>query len=420
MSCTFPIRPLLDHGLCEEEAVAATLQQAKAQREELVQKGVLQALALPEQGKASSVRGVTFHNASKKWRLELMDPATKKYVHGSFATQEDAETKASELVEEFGRQEDVVMVKKLSELKHFEPLGPQKGVRWRLGEQCWHAQIRVAGKNTAMRFRPEDFSEKEVEKSWKLAVAWRKQRETDQSKKRKVESMGVSTDSPPDTSEAHAVRAGPWHRLECQSGIPNISWCRHYARWRIQCKQAGKFKLLNVPIHPFLKKGQDEEQAVAAALRKAKTCRQKLARKGLLKPAKHIRGVRFDKTKQRWRVQLTCHVTKRSHYGGSFTTRKKAEAKARELAKDLGKQEDVVPVKKLSQLKHFEPLGLQKGVRWVCSEQCWRAGIKFSGQRKESRFRPRDLSEKEVKKAWKQAVAWRRQQEKDRGQVKKC
>ena len=33
--------------------------------------------------------------------------------------------------------------------------------------------------------------------------------------------------------------------------------------------------------------------------------------------------------------------------------------------------------------------------------------------------RPKDLSEQEVEKAWKQAVAWRKQQEKERDQVKK-
>ena len=64
-----------------------------------------------------------------------------------------------------------------SELPHFEPLGPQPGVAWVPGEKAWHARCYVGGKQKHMRFRPKDFSEKEVEKAWKQAVAWRKQQE---------------------------------------------------------------------------------------------------------------------------------------------------------------------------------------------------------------------------------------------------
>ena len=48
----FSLRPLLDQGLSEQEAVAAALRKAKAHREELVRKGILK----PEQGQHSTVR----------------------------------------------------------------------------------------------------------------------------------------------------------------------------------------------------------------------------------------------------------------------------------------------------------------------------------------------------------------------------
>ena len=35
---------------------------------------------------------------------------------------------------------------------------------------------------------------------------------------------------------------------------------------------------------------------------------------------------------------------------------------------------------------------------------------RVNGKQKHKRFRPKDLSEKEVENAWKQAVAWRKQQ----------
>ena len=172
--------------------MAAALRDAKAYREELVRKGILKPpKALnSEQGKCSTVVGVSFQNQQKKWQVKLPDATNKKRAWGGyFSSQEEAELKARELAKELGIKDiehKVVPVKHLSELKHFEPLGPQLGVKWNLGEQCWHARCSVAGKLRHMRCRPKDFSEKEVEKAWKQAVAWRKQqeKERDQAKKR--------------------------------------------------------------------------------------------------------------------------------------------------------------------------------------------------------------------------------------------
>ena len=171
---------------------------------------------------------------------------------------------------------------------------------------------------------------------------------------------------------------------------------------------------------------------MAAALREAKAHREKLVRKGLLKPpealkpkqAKHstVRGVYFSNGRQKWRTKLADPYTMKQTHGGWFVTQEEAESKARELAKELGIKDiehKVVPVKRLSELKHFEPLGSQLGVRWSLVEQCWRATFQMAGKQRYKRCRPKDFSEKEVKKAWKRAVTWRKQQEEDRNRAKK-
>ena len=113
-------------------------------------------------------------------------------------------------------------------------------------------------------------------------------------------------------------------------------------------------------------------------------------------------------------MQFIHPSTKKNLHGGCFKVKEEAEARARELAKELGLQEEVVPVKPLSEIPHFEPLGLEKGIKCVPSEQAWRVRYICSGKEKGMRFRPKDFSPKEVKKAWKQAVAWCKQQEKER------
>ena len=170
--------------------MAAALCEAKAQREKLISTGILKP-PKADHGKHSTVRGVWFNQRSQKWEVELSHPITKKRVRRrSFAAQEEAEATARELAKELGIKEVegiVLPVKQFCELKHFEPLGPEEGVKWRFGEQCWHAFCKVGGKTRNMRSRPKDFSETEVEKAWKQALAWRKQqeKERDQAKAEK-------------------------------------------------------------------------------------------------------------------------------------------------------------------------------------------------------------------------------------------
>ena len=247
------------------------------------------------------------------------------------------------------------------------------------------------------------------------------------------ESVGTAVDeSQQDGSEVHAAEPGQattskYRGLERQSGVPNMVWARLMCCWCIQFREAGKRRQVSFPIKLFQKQGLSEDEAVEAALREAKAHREELVRKGILKPpkalqpeqGKHstVRGV-YMKHRQ-WCAKLLHPSTKKWVHGGYFATQEEAESKARELAKELGIKEEIVPVKKVSELKHFEPLGPQPGVKWSLGEQCWRGKCEVNGKTRDMRFRPKDFSEKELEKAWKQAVAWRKQQEKERNQTKK-
>ena len=186
-ACNFSISNHMKLGLSEGDASEAALEEAKAFREELVRLGKLKPpKPITEKASGSRVRGVKYNKKNGKYRAELTDPSIKKKVHGGwFTVKEEAEARARELAKELGQQEEVVPVKPLSELPHFEPLGPEKGIKWQPGEQAWHASCAVGGKTRHMRFRPKDFLAKEVEKAWKQALVWRKQQEKEQSQKRK-------------------------------------------------------------------------------------------------------------------------------------------------------------------------------------------------------------------------------------------
>ena len=188
-SRSFPISKHMKLGLGEGDASEAALEEAKAFREELVRQGKLKPpKPVTEKASGSRVRGVKYNKKRGYYQVQITDPSTKKLVHGGmFTLKEEAEARARELAKELGLQEEVVPVKPLSELPHFEPLEPRKRINWNRGEQAWHACCAVGGKTRNMRFRPKDFSAKEVEKAWKQAVAWRKQqeKEKEQSQKRK-------------------------------------------------------------------------------------------------------------------------------------------------------------------------------------------------------------------------------------------
>ena len=169
----------LKQGLGEEAATSAALEEAKAKREELVHQGKMLP-AKPVAAKASSVRGVDFDKKWRKWRVRFTDPIIKKSRQfGSFDVQEEAEARARELAKEFGLQaeSELVPVQKLSELPRFQPCGPERGIIWRVPEQCWYADGRFHGIRRQRRFTPKDCSESEVKRAWAQAVEWYKRHE---------------------------------------------------------------------------------------------------------------------------------------------------------------------------------------------------------------------------------------------------
>eukprot|EP00439_Symbiodinium_sp_Y106_P039920 s3112_g4.t2 len=201
-------------------------------------------------------------------------------------------------------------------------------------------------------------------------------------------------------AEGEQVVTKRFRGLERQSGIQGIVWRKDLAGWRVQWWEGKTRKACNFSISNHMKPGLREGDASEAALEQAKAFREELVRLGKLKPptpitenafGSTVKGVFYNKQTKTWRVQ--------------------AEARARELAKEFGRQEEVVPVKPLSELPHFEPLRPEKGIKW--SQQSWHAQITVAGEHRGRRFRPQDLSAKEVQKAWKQAVAWRTQNEKE-------
>ncbi|CAE7196870.1 unnamed protein product, partial [Symbiodinium microadriaticum] len=236
---------------------------------------------------------------------------------------------------------------------------------------------------------------------------------------------------PPSRAETRAdegqVVTRNFRGLERQSGIQGIVWRKDLACWRAQWWEGNSRKACNFPISKHMKLGLCEAEAEAAALQEAKAFREELVRQGKLKPPKPVtekasgsavRGVLYNKSTGEYRVRVTDPSTHKKVSGGYFKVKEEAEARAQELAKELGLQQEVVPVKLLSELPHFEPLGPEKGIRWVPGEQAWHARHRNAfGKHDHMRFRPKDFSAKEVEKAWKQAVAWRKQQEKEREQA---
>ena len=122
-------------------------------------------------------------------------------------------------------------------------------------------------------------------------------------------------------------------------GVRNITWYAINFSWRLTFRT--KATSISFPIGPLLEQGVGEEEAVAAALRKAKA-----HRKALLKPLaalkreqskrSSVKGVGFDKRAQKWRVLVGCRheeasfgwlVRHATHFAWRLQVNIKAKAK---------------------------------------------------------------------------------------------
>ena len=74
----------------------------------------------------------------------------------------------------------------------FQPKVPYPGVKWNVQEQKWHAFCRVGGALRNFRVKPKDHAEAELERSFKVAVAWKKKYETKKKRKASEEIAKVS------------------------------------------------------------------------------------------------------------------------------------------------------------------------------------------------------------------------------------
>ena len=184
----FSISKFMVNGRSEAEADAAALEAAKAFRVELVRKGVLQEPKERDPNFTSDVPGVQWSKQSKKWQVRISPKKSNpkepwKRIFGGFFTEKAAaEAEALRLQELHGLQREVKAVSTLSALPVFKPKVPCAGVKWNQGEQQWHAQCNVSGVNRNFRLKPKDHSEAELERSFQVAVAWKKTQEKEKEK----------------------------------------------------------------------------------------------------------------------------------------------------------------------------------------------------------------------------------------------
>ena len=213
-----------------------------------------------------------------------------------------------------------------------------------------------------------------------------------------------------------------------QSGVPNVvwgdtmqSWCVCFyeqdAKGQKTRRTSRKFSVKN-----FLGRGISEAQADAAALEAAKAFRAELVEKGILSEPKprdpnftsDVPGVKWDQNRQKWKVEINLKSDQKKIYGGYFTEKAAAEAKALELWEKAGLQRQVKPVAMLSELLVFHPKVPYPGVNWSQAEQQWHAGCNVGGAQRNFRVRPKDHSEAELERSFQVAVAWRKKQEKEK------
>jgi len=216
------------------------------------------------------------------------------------------------------------------------------------------------------------------------------------------------------------------YKLAKQSGVQNIWWGTKAFAWGVKFpkldSKGNTFSWTNrvFAVKKFMVPGRTAAEADAAALEAAKAFRTELVEKGILRDSRlkdpnftsEVPGVRWDKTAEKWRVQI--QNRKMWIEGGYFTEKAAAEAKALELREKHGLQLQVKPVPTLANLPMFHPKVPHPGVVWFVRDQTWRASCYVGGARREFRVRPKDHSEVELERSFNAAVRWRKKQEKEK------
>mmetsp|Transcript_68803 Transcript_68803/g.112873 ORF Transcript_68803/g.112873 Transcript_68803/m.112873 type:complete len:398 (+) Transcript_68803:54-1247(+) len=183
----FAVKKFMVQGRSEAEADAAALEAAKAFHAELVEKGILGEPKLKDPEFTSEVTGVSWSKSYRKWLVQRTLNKGKRIHGGYFTEKAAAEAKALELQEKHGLQLQLKPVPTLANryagLPVFQPKVPYPGVWWTVREQKWHAQCRVGGACRNFRVKPKDHSEAELERSFKVAVKWRKKQEKEKKRK---------------------------------------------------------------------------------------------------------------------------------------------------------------------------------------------------------------------------------------------
>jgi len=221
------------------------------------------------------------------------------------------------------------------------------------------------------------------------------------------------------------------YKLAKQSGVPNIGWNCAGLAWKVQFPKVdskGEFISLTsrgFAVTKFMVQGRSEAEADAAALEAAKTFHAELVEKGILREPRlkdpeftsEVLGVSWGKKEKRWKVDVFLNKSKRI-YGGCFTKKAAAEAKALELREKHGLQLQVKPVATLANryagLPVFHPKVPYPGVTWDLQNQKWHARCCVGGAWRHFRVKPKDHSEAELDRSFKEAVAWKKKQEKEK------
>ena len=236
-------------------------------------------------------------------------------------------------------------------------------------------------------------------------------------------------ENPPPPSEEQKPNKFTRNNIAKQSGVAGVLWNRSVFVWEVQIpkfdskgKRMGKTNRV-FSVKKFLGPGISEAQADAAALEAAKAFRAELVEKGILSEPKQkdpnftseVPGVRWDKRRQKWRVEITKRGSQEKIYGGCFTAKAAAEAQALELREKDGLQRQVKPVATLANryagLPVFRPKVPYPRVHWNQAEQQWHACCSVGGSTRNFRVKPKDHSEAELERSFQVAVAWKKKQE---------